>query len=80
MDIRIYAPDGHEVYQRTENSVAYCAFSGGEPDCEIWDFSASGGQWPSGESLQPGPHRLEAMVQADDGRRTPVVLTVEISP
>ena len=78
VDIRVYAPDGHEVYQRTENSVAYCAFSGGEPDCEIWDFNASGGQWPSGESLQPGPHRLEAMVQADDGRRTPVVLTVEI--
>ncbi len=78
IDMSIVGPDGRTVYQRTENSVAYCAFSGGEPDCEIWDFNASGRKWPSGESLQPGFHRLVARVNAEDGRQKTVELTVEI--
>ena len=61
-----------------ENNVAYCAFSGGEPDCDIWEFNAANNQWPSGESLQPGLHRLVARVNAEDGRQKTIELRVEI--
>lgn len=78
VDMRIYGPDGSEVYQRTENNAAYCAFGGGEPDCTVWSFADHGNSWPSGSALTPGPHTLHATVSADDGRTIPVEQVVNI--
>jgi hypothetical protein len=72
--MRIFGPNGDEVYQRTEGNPAYCAFAGGEPDCNIWHFNEHSYEWPSGDSIQSGQHRLEATVNAEDGRRSTISL------
>jgi hypothetical protein len=72
VEMRIFGPNGDEVYQRTEGNPAYCAFAGGEPDCNIWNFNEHSYEWPSGASIQSGQHRLEATANAEDGRRTTI--------
>jgi hypothetical protein len=66
VDMRIIGPQG-EIYQRTEQNAAYCAFSGGEPDCNIWDFAEHDYQWPNGDPIEPGNYALRATVYTDDG-------------
>ncbi len=78
VDMRIYGPDGNEVYQRTEGNAAYCAFSGGEPDCVVWSFPDNGNSWPDGDALTLGLHTLRATVNADDGRSTQVEQVINI--
>jgi hypothetical protein len=39
--------DGNEIYKRTENTAAYCAFGGGEPDCNPWVIENFAYRWPS---------------------------------
>ncbi|MFO7633548.1 MAG: SH3 domain-containing protein, partial [Caldilinea sp.] len=81
VDMRIFDPDGREVYQRTENVAGYCAFAGGEPDCNIWFFGDNGDAWPSGEAVRYGePHVLRGIVNAEDGRTTNVEMRVFIEP
>jgi hypothetical protein len=81
VDLRIFDPDGREVYQRTERNAAYCAFAGGEPDCNVWRFGEHGDAWPSGEPVRYGePHRLRAVVTAEDGRSASIEMTVTIQP
>jgi hypothetical protein len=77
VDLRIFGPNG-PVYERREQNAAYCAFSGGEPDCQIWDFAQVGYLWPSGEPIQNGPHTLQGIVYAQDGRQHTVQVTTEI--
>lgn len=77
VDLRIIK-DGQEVYQRTENDPAYCAFSGGKPDCNIWVFADHGYTWLSGQPVEPGFHTLHATVYAKDGQTTTMETTVEI--
>lgn len=81
VDLRIFDPDGREVYQRTENSAAYCAFAGGEPECNIWYFSDNGDVWPSGEPVRYyEPYLLRGRVNAEDGRTTEVEMRIFIEP
>ena len=81
VNLRILDPDGREVHQRTEQNAAYCAFGGGEPDCTIWRFGEHSDAWPSGEPVRYGePHRLRAVVNAEDGRSITVEMTVTIWP
>lgn len=81
VDLRIFDPDGREVYQRTENSAAYCAFAGGEPDCNVWYFDDNGDTWPSGEPVRYyEPHLLRGVVNAEDGRTRAVEMRVFIEP
>lgn len=81
VDLRIFDPDGREVYQRTEGSAAYCAFAGGEPDCNVWYFGDNGDRWPSGEPVRYGePHLLRGRVNAEDGRTRAVEMRVFIEP
>ena len=81
VEMRILDPDGREVYQRTENRAAYCAFAGGEPDCNVWDFGDNGDAWPSGAPVRYGaPHRLRGRVNAEDGRTREVEMTIFIEP
>jgi hypothetical protein len=78
VDLEIFGPDGHRVYQRTEGSAHYCAFAGGEPACNVFGFADNGYQWPDGPPMQSGPHTLRATVHADDGRETTVGMGIEI--
>lgn len=78
VDLWIEGPHGETVYRRTENNAAYCAFSGGEPDCVILDLRHNQ-YWPNrGPLIQDGPHTLRATIHARDGRETSVALTIEI--
>jgi hypothetical protein len=81
VDLRIFDVDGSEVYQRTEGNAAYCAFAGGEPDCNVWYFGDNGDAWPSGEPVRYyDPYSLRGRVNAEDGRTLEVEMTVYIEP
>ncbi len=56
------------VHSREERVAAYCAFAGGEPDCNVYDYAAAGYVWDTGAAVQPGPLVLTADVYASDGR------------
>jgi hypothetical protein len=78
VDLRIDGPDGAPVYRRTENNAAYCAFSGGEPDCLVLDLQSSS-YWPNnGPPILAGLHTLRAIVNANDGRSTTIETVIEI--
>ncbi|RIK58719.1 MAG: hypothetical protein DCC57_00280 [Chloroflexi bacterium] len=78
VDLWIYGPHGDAVYHRTERNAAYCAFSGGEPDCVILDLRHNH-YWPNrGPLIQNGSHILRATVHARDGRETTIETTIEI--
>jgi hypothetical protein len=77
VDLRIIGPHG-EVYRRTEQNAGYCAFSGGEPHCNVWGFAEHGFQWPNGNPIEPGAHTLRATVFAMDGNETSVETVIQI--
>jgi hypothetical protein len=57
-----------EVYKRTENNAAYCAFGGGEPDCNIFHFADNGYKWPgTNKPIQNGQHTLTVKVHPSSG-------------
>ena len=75
----IFGPDGGKVYERRENNVHYCAFSGGEPDCDVFRFTVGDSDWEgTNNRVEAGTHRLRATVRADDGRTTTIETTVVI--
>ena len=78
VEMQIVGPDGAPVYARVENNAGYCAFSGGEPDCMIWDFAENGYYWPGGRLIRSGAHLLRARINAQDGRQAIVEMWVEI--
>jgi hypothetical protein len=79
VDLRVIK-DGQVVYQRTEQNAAYCAFGGGEPNCNVWNFTEHGNTWPNSNPIEPGPHTLRATVYAEDGQTATVETTIEIQP
>ncbi|MGB8645438.1 MAG: hypothetical protein WCF84_09385 [Anaerolineae bacterium] len=48
VDFLIVDQLGNVVHQHTEKVAKYCAFSGGEPDCIVWDFTQNGNRWDTG--------------------------------
>lgn len=48
---------GETVYTRTEQTVAYCAFGGGEPDCNVFVFDQNDFRWPGGPPLENANYR-----------------------
>ncbi len=79
VDLRIFDAGGSRVYERTESNVAYCAFAGGEPDCNTFVFGENGNAWPSGESIQFGRrYTLRGTANAEDGRSRTVEMTVTL--
>ena len=76
--IQIYEGN-QKVYERQENNAAYCAFSGGEPDCNVWYFHDNNNQWPSGEDIHTGQHTLRARVRAESGDEIVVERQIMIS-
>jgi len=62
-------PNG-EVYHPPENNPAYCAFQGGEPDCNIYNFNEQGYVWPNGEAIISGQsYLLRARANAKSGEQ-----------
>ncbi len=81
VDLRIFDANGREVYQRTENNAAFCAFAGGEPECNIWFFGEHGDAWPSGEPVRFGEtYLLRGVANAQDGRSATVEASIVIQP
>ncbi len=79
VDLRIFDANGSRVYERTENNAAYCAFAGGEPDCNIFDFAENGNAWPGGEPIQFGRrYTLRGTANAEDGRSRTVEMSVTL--
>lgn len=71
VDLIILDADGNEVYRRRESTAGYCAFGGGEPNCNVYVFADHDNAWPSGEPIRDGEnYRLRAEVHAKDGSST----------
>lgn len=78
VEMQIFDAHGQMVHQRTERTAGYCAFGGGEPECNIFDFAASGHRWPGGMEITSGTYTLRAIVYAQDGRTATVERQVSI--
>lgn len=78
VDLWIYDAGGNEVYHRTENSAHYCAFQGGEPDCNVF-YLWENDHWPDGPAIQGGPHTLYWRVNANDGSTQEGSVTIEVN-
>ncbi|MGE5222739.1 MAG: hypothetical protein ACM3PY_09885 [Omnitrophica WOR_2 bacterium] len=64
----VISKDGQQVYSRTEKNAAYCAFGGGEPDCNIFNFASNNYQWPqTGIALQSGTYTLDITIHSANG-------------
>ncbi len=70
---------GNTVHERQENNAAYCAFSGGEPDCNIWYFNDNGNNWPNGDPISSGQHLLRTLIRADSGQELTIERQITIS-
>ena len=57
---------GDEVYSRQEKQAGYCAFQGGEPDCNIWVFAEHNNEWPNGNKIVSDTYTLSIVVTAKD--------------
>ncbi len=77
VDLRILY-NGQVVYERTEQNAKYCAFSGGDPDCQVWNFADHYDEWPSGQPIERGNHTLWARVNADSGQQMEREWTITI--
>jgi len=56
------------IHEQTEMNAAYCVFGGGEPDCNVWDFSANNNAWPNGEPVQFGEnYHVQVNIDGADG-------------
>ncbi len=69
---------GQVVHQQTERRSGYCAFGGGDPDCNVWDFQAQGRRWPNGSSIQAGSYVLQATAFAQQGGQQTLEVTIQI--
>lgn len=79
VDLIVLDADGNEVYRKRENTAGYCAFGGGEPNCNVYVFADHDNAWPNGEPIRDGEnYRLRAEVQAKDGSRTAAGWDVEL--
>jgi hypothetical protein len=72
--------NGQQIYERTEQTAGYCAFSGGEPDCQVWVFADHNTEWPGGQAIEPGAYTLEAEVRASNGQRRTIRRDIVIEP
>lgn len=81
--IRIYAADrdGNEavdangnilppVHEQIEQHAGYCAFGGGEPDCNVWVFADHGYKWPNGKPMTSGFYKATISVAANDPNKS----------
>jgi hypothetical protein len=78
VDMVILQDGGSAVHSRTEENAKYCAFGGGEPDCNVYRFADNDWRWPNGDEITPGRYRLQAVAHAEDGRQQILSSEIEI--
>ncbi|MFN8488258.1 MAG: hypothetical protein U0350_11735 [Caldilineaceae bacterium] len=79
LDLDIFGPNNKRVYHHTESTAHYCAFGGGEPNCNEFEFAQNNHHWPNnGAEIRNGQYRLVATVHAKDGRSKTIELKVQI--
>ncbi len=78
VNMRIVSPSGRVVQERRENNAGYCVFSGGEPDCNIFNFADNNFTWPNGDFIESGEYRLEATAFTANGQQGSLVVRVQI--
>jgi hypothetical protein len=60
--------DDTTLYQRQENTPGYCAFGGGEPNCNVLVYAQTNNRWPETNlPIVDGPHRLFAQINRQNG-------------
>jgi hypothetical protein len=57
---------GETVHERTERVSGYCAFGGGEPVCDVFDFAENNFTWTNGQSIVDGFFEVQAIVHTQD--------------
>jgi hypothetical protein len=73
----ITGPNG-EVHSRSENTAGYCAFGGGEPNCDVWVFYERGNKWPNGKTIEDGTHSVTITITPKQGKPVQWFWTFEI--
>jgi hypothetical protein len=79
VDMLILDSKNKVVHKRTENTAAYCAFGGGEPDCTIYVFGQYQNRWPDGSPVGD-TYTLRAIVRGKSGATLTVQTKVAIKP
>lgn len=69
-----------EVYRQVETNPAYCAFGGGEPNCNVFRFASNNFRWSkTNKPIQNGAHTLTVQVTPQSGDQwNPVVVDFQI--
>lgn len=57
---------GETVHERTERVPGYCAFGGGEPVCDVFDFAENDFTWTNGQPIANGFYEVQAIVHTQD--------------
>lgn len=70
VDITIKDENDEQVHHRREQTAGYCAFGGGEPDCDIWVFATHDYEWPEGRPIVNGAYRVEFDITSEEDNRT----------
>lgn len=79
VDMIVLDSNGRKVAGKTENNAGYCAFSGGEPNCNVYVFADHNNRWPNGDRIRDGgDYTLRAVVTAKDGRSTTMDTNVRV--
>jgi hypothetical protein len=68
VEMAIFDQQGDEVYQKVETTPGYCAFGGGEPDCNVLPLN----------QIESGFYTLQAIAHAQDGQTIMVSQEIEI--
>lgn len=70
VNISITDSSGKIVHERLEKNAGYCPFGGGEPECNVLDFSRSRYRWPNGTQIQSGLYQVNLQVNSKDTSKT----------
>jgi hypothetical protein len=72
VDMIIVDEDDVEVHRRRETTPGYCAFGGGTPNCNVFDFEDNDNRWPQTDIPidEDEQYRLRAIAVTEDGRQS----------
>jgi hypothetical protein len=68
VNITIRDENDNIVHQRLEQNAGYCAFGGGEPDCNVWIFADQDYRWPEGQPIANNTYRVTFDITPQDGQ------------
>jgi uncharacterized protein YraI len=68
--IRVSKTGGGFAYETNEGRAPYCFAPSDSYSCQPWVFADHNYQWPNGETIEDGEHRVTVLVDAKDGSRS----------